>query len=345
MDKTIGARFLGSYSDNRKSKIQNLKWAGCLAIFVLLVGCVEMAEAQQPKKVPRIGVLWRGAPGSDAPVKAGLRDLGYIEGQNITIEYRYAEGKRDRLAALASELVRLKVDIIMTETTDAALAAKQATSTIPIVMISSNDPMGTGLVASLARPGGNVTGLTSISGELGGKILELLKEIVPRLSRVVIPGLDSPVLDFFIKETEIPARALKVHLIRFTVRGPEDFEGVFEVATKERANALLVRLPPGTPPTHRKQLVELAARNRLPAIYTASNWVTAGGLISYGPDRNVMFQRAATYVDKILKGTKPADLPVEQPMKFELVINLKTAKQIGLTIPPNVLARADRVIK
>ena len=227
------------------------------------------------------------------------------------------------------------------------MAAKKATSTIPIVMMDSTDPVGTGLVASLARPGGNITGLTSVSGETGGKLLELLKESVPGLSREVIPGpqVGRPAADLFMKETEILARALKVQLIRFPVRGPEDFESVFRVAAKERANGLLVRLAQRTSAAQRKQFVELVAKSRLPAIYGASNYVDAGGLISYGADRNVQFQRAAVYVDKILKGAKAADLPVEQPMKYELIINLKTAKQIGLTVPPNLLVRADRVIR
>ena len=247
----------------------------------------------------------------------------------------------------AAELVRLKVDTIVAEGTGRATAAKRATSTIPIVMAESTDPVGTGLVASLARPGGNITGVTSDSGELGGKLLELLKEIVPRLSRVVIPGpsVGSPAEDVFLKGMELPARALKVQLIRVPTASPEEYENVFRVARKERAQALLVRIPPYIPYAHRKQFVELAVKNRMPAIYGASNYVEAGGLLSYGADRNLMFERVAIYVDKILKGTKPADLPVEAPKDFDLVINLKAAKQIGLTIPPNVLARADKVIK
>jgi putative tryptophan/tyrosine transport system substrate-binding protein len=213
-------------------------------------------------------------------------------------------------------------------------------------MTTSTDPVGTGLIASFARPGGNVTGLTSLSGELGGKLLELLKEIVPGLSRVIIPApAKSATEDLFVKETEGPARVLKVQLIRVPVPGPEDYDKIFRVATKERANALLVRIPASTPARHRKRFVELTVKNRLPAIYTAINWIEAGGLMSYGQNRNAQFQRAAAYVDKILKGAKPADLPVEAPKDFDLVINLRAAKQIGLTIPPNVLARADRVIK
>ena len=247
---------------------------------------------------------------------------------------------------LVADLVHLKVDIIVVGGSGAARAAKKATSTIPIVMTSSTDPVGIGLVASLTRPGGNVTGLTSVTGELGGKLLELLKEVVPRLTRVVIPApATSPTEDLFIKETESPARALKVQLIRFPVRGPQDYESIFRVASKERAHGLLVRIPVFTPSAQRKQILELAAKNRLPAIYQAKAWVDAGGLMSYGQDPDISYRRAATYVDKILRGTKPADLPVEAPTKFELVINLKAAKQIGLTIPQSVLYRADRVTK
>jgi putative ABC transport system substrate-binding protein len=318
-----------------------------LTLSTLLLALCFSAEAQQLTKVPRIGYL---ADAGSSPTQAflqGLRDLGYVEGKNIAFEYRTTEGKSERRPDQVAELVHLKVDIIVTDTTGAALAAKKATTTIPIVMTSSSDPVGTGLIASLARPGGNITGLTSVTGELGGKLLELLKETVPRLTRVAIalPGPDSPASKLFLKETEAPAQALRVQLITLWVRGPNDFESAFRIATKERANALLVRVPSATFSPHLKQFAELTAKNRLPAISPARNWVEAGGLISYGADQNVSFRRAATYVDKILKGANPADLPVEAPMKFELVINLKAAKQIGLTIPPNVLARADKVIR
>ncbi|HSE87711.1 MAG TPA: ABC transporter substrate-binding protein [Candidatus Binatia bacterium] len=276
-----------------------------------------------------------------------LQKLGYVEGKNITIEHRSAASKRERVPDLAAELVRLKVDLIVAEGTGSATAAKKATSTIPIVISESTDPIGTGLVASMARPGGNITGLTSVGGELGGKLLEILKEIVPRLTRVVVPGppMGSPAEDFFIKETEIPARALKIQLFRVQANSPEDYDNVFKVVRKERAQALLVRLAPYVVAAHRKQFVELVAKNRLPAIYGTSYYVEEGGLISYGADRSIMFQRLAVYVDKILKGTKPADLPVEAPKDFNLVINLKTASQIGLTIPPDVLARATKIIR
>ena len=270
-------------------------------------------------------------------VLRGLRELGYVEGQNIIVE------QSDK----AAEFVRLKVDVIVVFGTSAALAAKKATNTIPIVMTSSANPVSNGLITSLARPGGNVTGLTSLSGELGGKRLELLKEIVPRLSRVIVPApAKSSTEESFIKETQAPARALKVQLLPFSVRGPEDYEEIFRLAAKERANGLLSRLPVAvTPSAQRKQLADLAAKNHLPAMYESGAFVEDGGLIGYGVDRNWRYQRAAGYVDKILKGAKPADLPVEQPTKFEFAINLKAAKLIGLTIPQRVLGRADKVIK
>ena len=318
----------------------------CLALGAALFAFCSLADAQQPK-VFRIGYL--SGRGSSPPREflQALRKLGYEEGKNITIEHRSADSKRERVPDLAAELVSLKVDIIVAEGTNSTATAKKATSIIPIVMAESTDPVGTGLVASLPRPGGNVTGLTSVGGELGGKHLELLKEIVPRLSRVVVPGppVGSLAEDFFIKETEIPARALKIQLVRASANSPEDYENVFRVVSREGAQALLVRMPPYVRSAHRKQFVELAVKNRVPAIYGASDYVEAGGLISYGADRSVTLQQVAVYVDKILKGTKPADLPVEAPKEFDLVVNLKAAKQIGLTIPPSVLARADKVIR
>jgi putative ABC transport system substrate-binding protein len=316
----------------------------CLPLAFLLF-TVFSAEAQQPKKIPRIGYLTVAGPSPSRALLQGLRDLGYVEGQNIAIDYRSADGKRDRLSDLAGELVRLKVDIIVADGSAPSLEAKKATSTIPIVMTSSTDPIGNGLVASLARPGGNVTGLTSVTGELGGKLLELLKEIVPRLNRVAIVSSGGPANVLFVKETEPAARALGVKLIHQVVRRPEDFESAFEAITKQRVNGLLSRLGPSFVPAQHKRLVEFAAKRRLPAISADRDWVDSGGLIFYGADQNARQRRVATYIDKILKGTKPAELPVEAPTKFELVINLKTAKQIGLTIPPNVLARADRVVR
>jgi putative tryptophan/tyrosine transport system substrate-binding protein len=268
-------RWPKSSFDNRKSKIQNRKWVRLSVTAFVLVVAVAVAEAQQPTKIPRVGYL--AAESGSSPPQAfvqALRDLGYFEGKNIAFEYRTTEGKTARRPDLVADLVRLNVDIIVADGSAASIAAKKATNTIPIVMTTSTDPVGTGLIASLARPGGNVTGLTSVSGELGGKLLELLKEIVPRLSRVIIPApATGATEDLFIKETEIAARALKIQLIRFRVRGPEDYESIFRLATKERANALLVRIPIFTPSAYRKQFLGLAAKNRLPIIYQDSAWV------------------------------------------------------------------------
>jgi ABC-type uncharacterized transport system substrate-binding protein len=316
------------------------------SLCTMLALCTS-AEAQDAKKIFWIGYLAGAGSSPNQAFIQGMRDLGYVEGKNIAFVYRATEGIAERNAEIVGELVRLNVDIIVVETSTAAQAAKKATSLIPIVMTTATDPVGTGLVASLARPGGNVTGLTSVTGELGGKFLGLLKEIIPQLARVVVPApAASTTEDLFIKETESPARALKVQMIRFPVRGPQDYESVFRSAAKERANALVVRLPPGNTPSYqRKQFVELAAKNRLPAIYGVVTWVEEGGLMSYGQNQADRYRRVAIYVDKILKGARPSDLPVEAPTKFDLAINLKAAKQIDLTIPPNVLARADKVIR
>jgi putative ABC transport system substrate-binding protein len=311
----------------------------------LILASFHLAQAQQPGKIPWIGYLAGAGSGPSPAFIQGLRDLGYVEGKNIGIIYRVTEGRTERYADLAAELVRLKVDLIVADTTGVALALKKATSSIPIVMASSTDPVGTGLVASVARPGGNVTGLTTLTEELGGKQLELLKEIVAGLSRVAILRGTGLANDIFVKATEPTALALGVKIIPLVFRGPEDFEDAFRSATKERANGLIDRLGPTVSSAERKRVVELTLKNRLPTISGFASWVDNGGLLTYGPDRNVMYRRAATYVDKILKGAKPSELPVEQPMKFELIINLKAAKQIGLAIPPNVLARADKVIK
>jgi putative ABC transport system substrate-binding protein len=316
-----------------------------LALAAVLLALSFPVGAQQPTKIPRIGYLTAAGSSPSQALLQGLRELGYVEGQNIPLEFRSADGKRDRLPGLAADLVRLKVDIIVADGAAPSLEAKKATGTIPIVMMSSTDPVGLGLVASLAQPGGNVTGLTSITGELGGKLLELLKESVPRLSSVAMVSSGGDANKLFLKETEPAARALGLKLIHQVVRTPEDFESAFEAITKQRVNGLLSRLGPSFVPAQHKRLVEIAAKNRLPAISPDRDWVDSGGLIFYGADQNVRQRRVATYIDKILKGAKPADLPVEAPTKFELVINLKTARQIGLTIPPNVLARADRVIK
>ncbi len=313
----------------------------------VLLTTVSFAEAQQAK-VHRIGFL-RTSAAPESYLEAfrqGLKGLGYIEGKNIAFEYRWAGGKIDRLPALAAELVSLKVDIIVTDGTPPALAARKASGTIPIVMASSGDPVGTGLIASLARPGGNITGLTSLNAELSAKVLELLKEIIPRLTQVANLGqADSPVDELAMKNMEAPARALGVKLIPFRFRGPDDYEGVFRAATKERAGALLVHGTPSTSPADRKRIVELAAKNRLPAVYDTKDWADNGGLMSYGADRIDMYRRAATYADKILKGAKPADLPVEQPTRFELVINMKTAKALGIKIPNSILVQTTKVIE
>jgi putative tryptophan/tyrosine transport system substrate-binding protein len=357
VEKTLLARVLNSDSDNRKSKtcpelcrrIQNRKWAGLFAIVVALAVCGARVEAQQPTKIPRIGFLGAASTSAIAAriaaLRQGLRELGYVEGKNIVIEWRSAEGKADLLPALAAELVRLKVDVIVTGGPSATRAAKEATSTIPIVMTQDADPIGTGFVASLARPGGNITGLSTLAPEISGKQLELLKEIVPRLSRVAVLGTSTqPGNAQALKAVELAAGTFGVRLQYLEVLSSKDIETAFRAASKGHAEAVLVLGGPMLN-SHRTQIADLAAKNRLPAIYDRREYVEAGGLMSYATSITDLDRRAATYVDKILKGAKPADLPVEQPRKFELIINLKTAKQIGLTIPPNVLVRADRVIK
>jgi putative tryptophan/tyrosine transport system substrate-binding protein len=314
--------------------------------FMLLAPCFSV-QAQQPGKVPRIGFLTAAASTTERidAFRQGLRELGYAEGKNIVIEWRFAEGKRERLEDLAAELVRLKVDIIVTAGPTTTSAAKEATITIPIVMGFDNDPVGSGFVASLARPGGNITGLSTLGAELSGKRLELLNEIVPRLSRVAVLGTSTnPGNARALRETEPVAGALKVQLQYLDVRDPKDIEAALRAVSKGRADAVLALNSPVLN-SHRTQVADLAVKNRLPAIYPWPEIVEAGGLVTYGASYPDLFRRAATYVDKILKGAKPADLPVEQPTKFEFIINLKAAKQIGLTIPPNVLARADKVIK
>jgi putative ABC transport system substrate-binding protein len=328
--------------------MKKVGWPSILVAAMLFALCVS-AQAQQAKKVPRMGFLGGNSPSIiSARVDAfrqGLRDLGYIEGENILPEYRWAEGKADRLPDLAAELVRLKVEIIVTQGTQATLAAKQATNTIPIVTVGAGDLVGEGLVASLARPGGNVTGATNIDPDLSAKRLELLKETFPKLSRVAVlyhggPGGDHEEL----KETQTAALTLGIQIQPLQVKDPSQFLDTYAAMKKKQAAALIIFHGTFTG-FHRRQLVELAIKNRLPTMCGEPDWSAAGGLISYGHDRRDQWRRAAYFVDKILKGAKPADLPVEQPKKFELVINLTTAKQIGLTIPPNVLARADKVIK
>jgi len=323
-----------------------------LVVLLFLVSAT-FVEAQQPSKVPRIGYLGGISPSSNPTrieaFRQGLRELGYIEGKNIVIEWRHHEGNIDRLPTLAAELARLKVDIIITVGPPAARAAKEATVTIPIVMVQAGDPVGSGFVASLARPGGNITGLSSLDPELSGKRLELLKEIVPRLSRVAVFGTStSPDNAQSLREVELAAGAMKLKLQYLDVldpRDPKDIETAFRAASKERAGAVLMMVAGAVGTAHQTRMLELAIKNRLPVIYRGRPSVEAGGLMSYGVNTTDLDRRAATYVDKILKGANPADLPVEQPTKFEFVINLKAAKQIGLPIPPNVLARADKVIR
>jgi putative tryptophan/tyrosine transport system substrate-binding protein len=307
------------------------------------------AEAQQASKIAKIGYLFPSTPAATAHLleafRQGLRELGYVEGKTFALEGRYAGAKVERLPELARELVGLKVDVIVTATDVAIAAVKRETQTIPIVMVNSSEPVGTGFVASLARPGGNVTGLSNISPELSGKRLELLREVVPGLSRVAFlwnPDVRGAVLDY--KETESAARLLRLQLQSVEVLRADDFDRAFSAVMRERAQALilvgnLVAFP------NRGQIASFAQRNRLPFMSTLKEYVNAGGLMSYGPSLPGMLRRAATYVDKILKGAKPANLPVEQPTKFELVINLKTAKALGLTIPPSLLGRADEVLQ
>jgi ABC-type uncharacterized transport system substrate-binding protein len=316
----------------------------------VLLAAPLVAEAQQAGKVHRVGYLTAGSVTANPRVleafRQGLRDLGWVEGQNIVIEYRSAEGRIDRLPDLAAELVRLKVDVIVAAPTPATLAAMNATGTVPIVGVSLTEPVGLGLIASLARPGGNVTGVSySVGTDIFGKNVELLKEVVPKVRRIaVLSNPDSPAQPLTISNIKGAARSLGLQLLLLEARAPGDFDGAFAAMARERVGALFVVTDPMFIP-HRTRLTDLAAKNRLPSIFTQRADVEAGGLISYGPNFADMYRRAATYVDKILKGAKPGDLPVEQPTKFELVINLKTAKALGLTISPSLLARADEVIQ
>jgi putative ABC transport system substrate-binding protein len=318
-----------------------------LTLCAMLFALCAIAEAQQSKKVSKIG--WLSArPGSNSGqevIVRMLRDLGYVEGKNITFEYRYANNKLDRFPALADELVRLKVDVLLTPGTPGALALKNATKTIPIVFADVTDPVAAGLVDSLARPGGNITGFSSIEAVLAGKRLELLKEAVPKISRVAVlwnPHDPSSAQQW--KESQLAARELGLQLHYMEVSNADQFESVFKEANQVRSSALFV-VSSALAFSNQNRITDLAIKNRLPVIYTRGDFVDSGGLISYGPDQAERLRRVAAMVDKILKGTKPADIPVEQPTKFEFVINLKTAKQIGVIIPPEVLARANRLIK
>ena len=322
-----------------------------LTLSAILLTLCSFVEAQQPKKLPTIGYLSVNDPTSESTrseaIRLALRELGYVEGQNVATEYRYAEGKLDRLPELAAELVRLKVNVIVVGGNSPIRAVKNATKTIPIVMTGLGpDPIEAGFIESLARPGGNVTGLTNLNRELGGKRLELLKDAVPKVVRIAVlyePASPNGVLE--VKEVlPVAARALALIIQPWEVRRAEGFEKVFAALNKERPDGLYVG-GGALMADNRKQIASFASKSRLPSMYQSREAVDDGGLMSYGADVADSYRRAATYVDKILKGTKPADLPVEQPKKFEFIINLKTAKQIGLTIPPNVLARADKVIK
>jgi putative ABC transport system substrate-binding protein len=326
------------------------------ALMLLLSALSVSAAAQQAKSVPKIGYLSRDLHPADSRAPAprnleafqqGLRDLGYVEGKNIIIEYRYSDGRNERMPALAEELVRLKVEMIVADSIASARAAKKVTSTIPIVMASVGDPIVAGLASSLARPGGNITGTTDYSAALLGKRLELLKEVVPKVSRFAfLNDVSSAASKPIFKDGQAAAQALGVKLQLIEVKFPDpDLEGAFRAMAKERIGALITGSGTLGSSLHRKKILELVEQARMPAIYTTEPWVAAGGLMYYGANDPDLFRRAANFVDKILKGAKPADIPIEQPMKFDFGVNLKAAKQIGLTIPPNVLARADKVIK
>jgi len=313
-----------------------LAWAGAV-------------RAQAPAKVPRIGMLSAFSPSDAVPwhqaFRLGLRDLGWVEGKNISIEYRYAEGRSDRLPDLAAELVRIKADVIVASVTTDALAAQKATRVIPIVIVAAGDPVALGLVESLARPGGNVTGLSPMNIEMVGKRLELLKEMVPKLSRVaVLWNPQGPASTLNWKEIQLPARQLGVQLHSMEVRSADELDKAFEAVTWARAGALFIT-PDPVILTNLKRIAGLAAKSCLPSTYLHSEFADAGGLMTYGPDRADLYRRAATFVDKILKGTKPGDLPIDRATRFELVVNLKTAKTLGITIPQSILLRADRVIE
>ena len=335
------------FSGNRKSAISTVRWLGLLVIGFMLVVAGDLAHAQSKTATPRIGVLLLGAPPNanlDAFIQA-LRELHYVEGKNILIEYRFAEGKAERLPELARELVDQKMDAIFTAGTPAIFALKGATKTIPIVFFSSSDPIGTGVVASLAQPGGNITGISVLASDLWPKRLELLKEIFPKLSRVAMVWNNGNAgMALEAKATQEVAVPLGIMVQDRGIKNPNELEVVFAVMSKERPDGFLALMDPVLN-SYQKRILDFLIEHRIPAIFQDRTWVEAGGLISYGADYSDAHRRAAALMDKVLKGTKPADIPVEQPTKFELVINLKTAKQIGLTIPPNVLARADKVIR
>lgn len=346
MKKSI--RFPDFRSGNLQWKIQNLKWLGLSIITIVLVFVGAVTEAQHQEKIFKIGELHLRA-GSTLGTgrklfRQSLRELGYIEGKNVIYETRSAEGNLNRFPALAEELVRLKVDVLLTTSPDETLAAKNATKTIPIVFFAQSDPAASGLVDSLARPGGNITGITTIATELSGKRLEILKETIPKLSRVAVMWNPKMSGESW-KESQLAARELGLQLHSMEVTSADKFESAFKEAIKAGSAAIAVTQNPLISSTNQKQVVALALKSRLPAIFPRGDYVTNGGLMSYGADQAEPYRRGAVIIDKILKGAKPADIPIEQPTKFELVINLKAAKQIGVTIPQNILARADKVIK
>ncbi len=351
MDAKSSIRLPPSCSDNRKSKIQNLKWPGLSVIAFVLVVTWAMAQAQPQAKIPRIGyVSGTGDATNQGPyveaLRQGLRELGYVEGKNFAIEFRGAEGKSDLIPSIVAELVQLKVDILILPVLSALRAPKQATNKIPIVMVTQVDPVATGLVDSLAHPGGNITGLATLQRELSGKRLELLTEVVPGIARIgILRNAEGQVSAIGFRDYEAAARTVKIRVQSLEVRGSNpDLEGAFRKAVKMHANAIITIT---NSPLFRnsRRVADLALKNRLPSMCEGPTWVDAGGLMSYSANDLELFRRAATYVDKILKGAKPADLPIEQPTKFEFVINLKTANALNLTIPQSVLFRADKVIR
>jgi len=349
MQNNFRIRFGVSVSDNRRSAIQNRKWLGPSVIAFLLLVTAAMVEAQQPKQIARIGFLGNSTAMLEAnlvgPFRKGLRDAGYIEGKNVVIEYRWAEGHYERFPALFAELIASKVDVIVTAGTPATQAYQKMKTPVPLVMVAVGDPVGTRIVASLNRPGGNITGLTSISPELEGKRIELLREVVPKLSHIAV--MWNPINAYHLiekKEVETAAAALRMKVLYLGVETQEHLDNSFAQILKDQPGALLV-LADRVYLHNRTRIMDFSVQHRLPGIYAYVELVEAGGLMSYGPSYADMHRRAATYVDKILKGAKPADLPVERPLKFELIINLKAAKQIGVTVPASVLARADKVIK
>lgn len=340
---------LKSVSDNQKSKIRILNWLGIFTILITFVFNRVEGWAQQPTKIPRIGYLGAASAAANhsriEAFRQGLRELGYVEGKNLVVEYRYADQHYNRLPALAAELLGLKVSLIVSGGSSVTRPLKTASSAIPIVMTNDADPVGDGVVASLARPGGNITGLSTLAPELSGKRLELLREVVPKISRVAVLWASNDAgTQASLKTLELAAMALNVELQRFELRDRKDIDNAFRAAAKERAEGVLV-LAGALLVAQRARIIELMAKNRRPAIYHRSSFVTDGGLMFYGVNLLDLSRRAATYVDKILKGAKPAAIPVEQPKEFEFIVNLKAAKEIGVTIEPNVLARADKVIR